>query len=175
MLNAALRPLSDLDDRDLPRYRLLTQAVARSADTSDFAVTMRDLSATGLLIEAKASLRIGSTILLSLPNAQEVAATVVWSSGDYHGAQFAAPLREAAVRACLADSKVVWPAFADREAPTAAPAVNQPAAMLAAVAQAYEEPTGGSDLSLALRMRILLGASAVLWSAIIGGAWTLLG
>jgi transcriptional regulator with XRE-family HTH domain len=81
------------------RRRLLLDAEGKSVSGGAAAVSIHNLSATGLLIECEAKLEEGEAIAIDLPQAGRTLATVVWSSGRLHGCQFARPLGKAALSA----------------------------------------------------------------------------
>lgn len=65
------------------------------------AVTILDLSLTGVLIQTSARLAAGESFRLELPEAGNVEATIMWTSGEYYGCQFATPISPAALSAAL--------------------------------------------------------------------------
>ena len=67
----------------------------------EVAVTIRDLSLTGVLIETPATLDVGDIFQLELPEAGDVEAAVVWNGGELYGCQFAWPISPAALSAAL--------------------------------------------------------------------------
>lgn len=161
MLNAALQPVANADERDVQRYRLMADATGRTGADSPFAVTLHNVSETGLLFETDTPLRTGSAFLIGLPGQAEVSATIVWSSNAYHGVQFERPIPPSAIRACLADSKIVWPWATDQADDRAAPAPVRTAPLrVDGPAQAL---AGDDPLSPARRIQILILISAVLW------------
>lgn len=161
MLNAALQPVAYTDERDSSRYRLMATAMGRSRSAGELPITLHNVSETGLLIEAETSLQVGSFILIALSGEAEVSAKVVWSSGAYHGAQFDRPMSPSFVRACLADSRIVWPWATDRANDRGVPlAFSTEPVRLDSPAQ---ELADTSTLSPALRVQILLLISIVLW------------
>ena len=62
-------------------------------------VLIRNLSATGILLETEASLRVGQTIAVDLPETGRVATKILWTSGQLLGCAFEHPLSDAAVSA----------------------------------------------------------------------------
>ena len=63
------------------------------------AATVRNLSASGLLIETATELAEGETISVDLPHVGERTAIVVWSDAPMHGCRFDEPLSTAALSA----------------------------------------------------------------------------
>ena len=82
-----------------PRRRLLLDTACKSVSGDAATVLIHNLSATGLLIECEAALETGEAIAIDLPQAGPTLATVVWSSGRFHGCHFARPLGKAALTA----------------------------------------------------------------------------
>ena len=64
-------------------------------------VTIHDLSLTGVLIETSTPLAVGESFEVDLPEAGKIEASVVWSSGEFYGCQFATPISTAALSAAL--------------------------------------------------------------------------
>jgi PilZ domain len=58
---------------------------------------VRNLSATGMLVESEAPLRAGTTVFFTLRNIGTVEATVAWSRGDRAGVSFAQDIDPQAV------------------------------------------------------------------------------
>jgi PilZ domain-containing protein len=83
--------------RGSPRRRLLLEA----AGPADTRVLIHDMSQTGFLIEASATLPIGAFFEVQLPEAGSALAEIVWSSGQFFGCRFAKPIAKAAVSAAL--------------------------------------------------------------------------
>lgn len=79
--------------------RLDTPGGAPTAE--EVAVTIRDLSLTGLLIETLAPLNEGTSFQIELPEAGSVEATVVWTSGALFGCRFNSPISPAALSGAL--------------------------------------------------------------------------
>lgn len=119
MANVKIQSLIDEDDRAGVRYRLLLDASIEHDRDGLTDVVIHDLSATGLLLETKASLPEQSEITIDLPGAGTAVARIVWSSGTFRGGQFSAPLTETAVKVAHRQSKVVWPAFGHAGGPQA--------------------------------------------------------
>lgn len=86
------------DRRRSPRRALRLGAAAGDAGES---VTIHDLSLTGALLETSVPMLVGSTFEVELPHVGNVEASVVWTSGEYYGCQFALPISPAALSAAL--------------------------------------------------------------------------
>lgn len=87
------------DARGDPRIRLSLDTVGVAANGDVTAVLIHDMSRTGLLIETGSPLALGQPIRVALPEAGEVAATVVWNSGHLFGCRFDAALPDASLSA----------------------------------------------------------------------------
>jgi len=72
-------------------------------------VVIHDLSPTGLLIETGQELCSGETLFVDLPDRGPTAASVVWTSGNFHGCAFEQSIPTAAVSAALLRSPAVTP------------------------------------------------------------------
>ncbi len=63
--------------------------------------TLLDLSLTGVLLETSVPMLVGATFEVELPSVGAVEASVIWSSGEYYGCQFALPISPATLSAAL--------------------------------------------------------------------------
>ena len=64
-------------------------------------VTIHDLSLTGALLETSIPMLVGAIFEFELPQAGLVEAEIVWSSGEFYGAQFSLPITPAVLSAAL--------------------------------------------------------------------------
>jgi hypothetical protein len=167
--SAQLKYSSSADERGAERYRLLLPASAEEPGSGLIDIIVHDLSTSGILIETQAPLSVGSEILLDIPGAGSVSATVAWNSGNFFGGEFQTPLSPSAVTTAFAASRVVWPNFttsssADRggfpvKENIAPPQVSPPLA---------DEQTRHP---LQVRLRIIVGVSLLLWTPLAAAAW----
>ena len=181
------------DDRTSGRYRLLLEAERETADGTS--VILHDLSQSGLLFEAEPGIQSDAEIMLHIPGIGPIAARTVWTNGSFYGAQFATPLTPDRLKAALAQSKVIWPAFApptpldieqarSRIAHPEAQLETGPAPVLdleiggrdVQVSAKHAEPLSEEPkLPLPVRIRIIVGLTIVLWTAILGAAFLAFG
>lgn len=77
--------------------KLRVRGTRGSEKVSD--VLVRNLSATGILLETDAKLRVGQTIAVDLPETGRVSTQILWASGQLLGCEFERPLSDAAVSA----------------------------------------------------------------------------
>lgn len=85
--------------------RALRLAITASLPESpQSAVTIHDLSVSGMLIESSAPLAEGERFQVFLPLIGGVDATVVWNSGNFYGCQFGELVPQSAVSAALLKS-----------------------------------------------------------------------
>lgn len=82
--------LDDDDNRRAPRHPLFWKGTLHHNYQSD-PVRIRNISATGAMIETSATVVVGSEPLLELTDAVSVSATVEWAVGDQVGLRFHAP------------------------------------------------------------------------------------
>lgn len=183
------------DDRASGRYRLLLEAERETAGGTS--VILHDLSQSGLLFEAEPGIEGDAEIMLHIPGIGPIAARTVWTNGSFYGAQFAKPLTPDRLKAALAQSKVIWPAFA----PPAPLDIEQARSRLAQpesgpqletgpvpdldleigdravhVPTKHAEPLSEEPkLPLPVRIRIIVGLTIVLWTAILGAAFLAFG
>ena len=94
---------------DLPqegeRRRAARRALKLGAPAGEEAVTIRDISLTGMLLETATPMLVGSGFEVELPNAGKVAVAVVWNSGEFYGCEFEYPISPAAVSAARLQSE----------------------------------------------------------------------
>ncbi|MBW0007252.1 MAG: PilZ domain-containing protein [Sphingomonas sp.] len=64
-------------------------------------VTIHDLSLTGALLETSIPMLNGAIFEFELPQAGLVEAEIIWSSGEYYGAQFTLPIAPSALSAAI--------------------------------------------------------------------------
>jgi len=92
-----------------PRWRVRRDVAIDIPDVgvpSSQMVTVRNLSENGLLVESTALLPVGSTFSLTLAEAGETSAEVIWQRGYLYGCRFHAPLPKAAVNAAIFQSPI---------------------------------------------------------------------
>ncbi len=92
------------DRRSSDRRALRLTITAALPESPDLAVTIHDLSETGLLLETRVGLSAGQQFEIFLPLAGAVETKVVWSSHNFHGCQFGERVPKAAVSAALLQS-----------------------------------------------------------------------
>ena len=68
-------------------------------------VTIHDLSLTGALLETSIPMLVGAIFELELPQAGLIEAEIVWSSGEFYGAQFSLPIAPSVLSAALLQSQ----------------------------------------------------------------------
>jgi hypothetical protein len=78
------------DHRTAPRHPLIWNGTLHH-DYQSSSVRIRNISATGAMIETMAMVRVGSEPLLELSEAVSVSATVEWAVGDQIGLRFHTP------------------------------------------------------------------------------------
>lgn len=98
---------ADAERRDAPRRTLRLGVPGHFGDGGGSAVTVHNISATGLLIETASLLDEGELFAVDLPEAGEQSAEVVWASAPMYGCRFAGRLSTAALSAAELQSDVV--------------------------------------------------------------------
>ncbi|WP_340265957.1 helix-turn-helix domain-containing protein [Sphingobium mellinum] len=91
------QPHSD-DRRDDARWRIRLE-VSGSLGDDQANVVIHDISTAGMLIETNCDLAVGQSIAVALPQADAVAARIVWRNEPLFGCRFDQPLPQAAVSA----------------------------------------------------------------------------
>ena len=89
------------EQRGSARRALRLDIPGEAPAAGEVAVTILDLSLTGVLIETLAPLGEGATFQIELPEAGSVEATVVWTSGDLFGCRFNRPISPASLSGAL--------------------------------------------------------------------------
>ena len=146
-IQARLETFEDANRRASPRRRLRLGSTLTGAGHE---VVIHDLSSTGVLLQTSAKLGASDSFEIELPEVGATHAYVVWTSSDFFGCEFARPIPRAALSA------------AQLRNPIAKPAAEPIAALDSGEALARQ-------LSFAVKMRIILGASILLWAAILWG------
>ena len=75
-------------------------------------VTIHDLSLTGALLETSTPMLVGAIFEFELPQAGLIEAEIVWSSGEFYGAQFSLPITPAVLSAAQLKAQPSGPAEA---------------------------------------------------------------
>jgi hypothetical protein len=145
--------------RFAPRKRIRLGSPSKSLGQD---LLIHDISSTGFLLETGAKLKAYDRLEVDLPEAGSREAIVVWTSGRFFGCQFAKPISRAAVSASLLRSP------ATDAAPAARVALPQGRSE-----DDEDEGVRDGELSFATKMRVILGASIVLWSLIFWAIRTL--
>jgi len=149
---------SRADRRSSTRHQLCL-----GSDIRGEAVTIHDLSATGMLIETAADLHPFDALEIELPEAGTTTALVVWHSGRYFGCEFKEPVFQAAVSAARLRSP---PAVAVEVVQTTLP-LEQP--NVAADVSLSDSANDDERAPVAVRLRVIFGSALVLWALIIWG------
>ena len=101
----------DTEQRRTQRRTMRLRVESANAEAAASA-TVRNLSETGLLIEAGEGFAVGDTVTLRLPMAGAVDATVIWARAPVYGCEFARPVSRAVVSAALLRSPIDEPPVA---------------------------------------------------------------
>lgn len=102
MLSTAL--FASFADNTEQRYadrRVLRLAAQMATASGTGGIQVHNLSRTGMLIEADASVRVGETIEVELPHGAVCRAEIVWADDALFGCHFAEPLTQAMLSAAL--------------------------------------------------------------------------
>ena len=101
----------DTEQRRTQRRAMRLRIESANAEAAASA-TVRNLSETGLLIEAGEGFAVGDTVTLRLPMAGAVDATVIWARAPFYGCEFLRPVSRAVVSAALLRSPIDEPPVA---------------------------------------------------------------
>ena len=150
-IQARLETFEDANRRASPRRRLRLGSTLTGAGHE---VVIHDLSSTGVLLQTSADLGAFDNFEIELPEVGATHAYVVWSSSDFFGCEFAKPIPRAALSAAQLRNPIAQP-------------MAEPAA------EPSSDAALAKQLSFAVKMRIILGASILLWAAILWAAGVL--
>jgi transcriptional regulator with XRE-family HTH domain len=115
------RQSPDRRSRARKKLRLLTEA--RSSRSGAANVLILDVSTTGLLVQADATLEQGETIEIQMPGSGVRLARIEWSGGKFFGCSFETPIPQGEVSAALLKG-LPGDAESPEEAPPSAAAVD---------------------------------------------------
>ena len=87
------------------RRRALRRVMRLGLGAEGEAVTVRDISLTGMLLETSAAMLVGAGFEVELPHAGTVGAVVVWNCGEFYGCEFEHPISVACVSAARLQSE----------------------------------------------------------------------
>jgi len=90
-------PESD-NRRHAPRWRIRLELPGTPEDGAA-SLVIHDISTAGMLVETKSTLEIGQSVMLSLPDADQVVARVVWQNDILFGCRFETTLPQGVVSA----------------------------------------------------------------------------
>jgi hypothetical protein len=100
-LLAHFEELEPTERRRAARRALRLGVGPKDPDSGTEQVMVRDLSLTGALLETSIPMLVGAIFEFELPEAGLVEAEIVWSSGEYYGAQFSLPITPVVLSAAL--------------------------------------------------------------------------
>jgi hypothetical protein len=148
-IQARLETLETTPRRASPRRKLRLGSTIGAGDQD---VMIRDLSATGVLIQTSAKLEPFDDLEVDLPEVGATQAFLVWHSGEYFGCEFARPIPRAAISAALLRNPIPSPPGSENEGTDTLELED-------------EAPT--DRLSFATRMRAIVGTSLAFWVVIL--------
>lgn len=89
-----------------PRLTVSLEATGTPADGEGVPITIHNISATGILLESDIPIGVDEELRIDLPRAPATTAHVVWTSGNFAGCRFAAPLHASVLSAARLRSAV---------------------------------------------------------------------
>ena len=171
-ISARLQHAPADDRRSLPRRRLL---LGSTLEATGEAVSIHDLSSTGMLIETAADLAPFDALAVNLPEIGIVPAIIVWNSGRFFGCEFNEYLSQGTISAALLRSR---PANSAELVPQGSPV---PPRMIPTAVEARASQAVGLDITpdaekapLGVRLRVIFGSAIVLWVLFIWGIGSLI-
>ena len=148
---AHLEPLRDSADRRLAKRRELNLQAQSVLGRESATVLVHDISESGMLLQPSETLPVGTSLAVALPEAGEVSAKVVWSTGQFVGCEFDSVLPKAVVSAALLRSSAPSRSEADC---------------------AIE--SSQNDRSLGRTLWVIIGLSTLAWVVVLGAAAAIL-
>lgn len=166
------------EDRGHERLRVHLGAVRVDLSAEASALTVHDVSASGILLETDQKLVAGSRIIVEFPLSLRRQARVVWASNNFYGAQFTQALSPSELGIIYSASQVVWPNFS-RDARSAPRDPRQGQDHSASADNPVGRDSLGASsedrLSLSTRLKIIFGFTTFSWALIGAGAWVAFG
>lgn len=148
-IQARLETLENKSRRASPRRTLrLGSTIAKGGVDA----VIHDLSATGVLLQTAAKLRVSDELDIDLPEVGATNAVVVWQSGKFYGCEFSRRIPKAAISAALLRNPI-------------APALRTAQSLATAPDPDLDDQATG--LSFGTKLRVILGASIALWAIIL--------
>jgi hypothetical protein len=95
---------SEIDRRNSDRRTLRLRVPGSTTSASGVDVLVHDISRSGLLMETKVNLALGTIIDIDFPEIGLQTATVMWERDRYFGCEFQTPLSKAGLSAALLKS-----------------------------------------------------------------------
>src|ERR1700745_24193 len=104
-LSGRLEQSTSETDRRSSTHRMLRLLVPGSTTSEgEIAVLIHDISESGLLIESKVDLPLGTLLDIDFPEIGLQAATIMWNRNQFYGCEFDAPVSKAGLSAALLKS-----------------------------------------------------------------------
>lgn len=153
------------------RWRVRLGARWLDGDRVGQSLTILDLSNSGFLFETDQPLSVGSHLIVEMPGEVIKICKTSWNSDKVHGATFSESLSDTELQDLISSSSVVWPSF-DGGAHSAS--IIQPAAPSLEI---FDDPRidEAEKFPGAIRLIIIVSASAALWGMIGIGIWLAFG
>jgi hypothetical protein len=104
-LHAFFEELTPTERRRAARRALRLGVGARDPESGAGQVMIHDLSLTGALLETSIPMLVGAIFEFELPQAGLIEAEIMWSSGEFYGAQFTLPIAPSVLSAALLQSQ----------------------------------------------------------------------
>ncbi len=142
-------PAPGIDLRGGERRQLRLDVADAAGDGSTI---LRNVSRTGVMLEATPPLTIGQRVDIVLPELGTRTLTVLWNNGTLYGCRFDAPIQQAAISAALLRAQPLSPAEA-----------------LQVPHRQFPLPAAGK-YSLRTRAAIILGSAVAGWGILIAAA-----
>ncbi|MBC7158522.1 MAG: PilZ domain-containing protein [Porphyrobacter sp.] len=142
-------PAPNVDLRSGERRQLRLDVAGAAGEGSTI---LRNVSRTGVMLEATPPLAIGQRVDIALPELGTRTLTVLWNNGTLYGCRFDAPIKEAAISAALLRAEPLSPTEALQVPPRQHPLPET------------------EKYSLRTRAAIILGSAVAGWGILIAAA-----
>lgn len=155
------------DRRCEERWRVRLGAQRLDGRLAAQSLTILDLSSSGIFVETEQPLGTGSYLNVEMPGGVTRICKTIWNSGKLYGATFSEPLNDAELRDLIASSSVVWPTFS---VGTQRASIEPPIHLSREDLSDFRAD-GDEKFPIAIRLMIIIAASAALWALIGIGIW----
>lgn len=162
------QPIQEFLERRYASRKAVALKLKALVDGENRVLSVRDLSQTGFLAEAKPALEVDQTVELELPHEGRKKATVVWAGESLAGCTFAGSISRASYSAALLKSQFLHAPEETAQEQTQ----DQPAQALPSIIESGAE---SGKLPMGDRAAIMIAGGALAWAPILLVSYLLIG